>query len=98
MHKVQEGPASQSYGLQVAKLAGIPLNVVNNAKEKLVLLEQQESQPNMTAAPAVAPLQSDLFAAEPDPAIEKLASIDPDDLTPRQALDLIYQLKQLSKG
>ncbi len=100
MHKVQEGPASQSYGLQVAKLAGIPLNVVNNAKEKLVLLEQQESQPNMTAASATtaSPMQSDLFAAEPDPAVEKLASIDPDDLTPRQALDLIYQLKQLSKG
>ncbi len=97
MHKVQEGPASQSYGLQVAKLAGIPLNVVNNAKEKLIQLEQQESQSGQNPVSVISPVQNDLFAAEPSPALEKLNNIDPDDLTPKQALELLYQLKQLSK-
>lgn len=99
MHKVQEGPASQSYGLQVAKLAGIPQDVVGQAKEKLVQLEQQESQSNGQVQTIYTPVQDDLFAiAEPDPAREKLDSISPDDLTPRQALELLYELKALAKG
>lgn len=104
MHKVQEGPASQSYGLQVAKLAGIPLSVVGQAKEKLVQLEQQEHQ-NSLAEPAPqayapAPLQNDMFAAapEPDPALEHLETLDPDDLSPRQALEALYELKKLMKN
>lgn len=99
MHKVQEGPASQSYGLQVAKLAGIPQDVVGQAKEKLVQLEQQESQSSGQVQTIYTPVQDDLFAiAEPDPAREKLDSISPDDLTPRQALELLYELKALAKG
>ncbi len=99
MHKVQEGPASQSYGLQVAKLAGIPKDVVGQAKEKLVQLEQQDSQKGGQIQPAYTPVQNDLFAvAEPDPALEKLEGISPDDLTPRQALELLYELKALAKG
>ncbi|WP_086479626.1 DNA mismatch repair protein MutS [Oceanospirillum sanctuarii] len=99
MHKVQEGPASQSYGLQVAKLAGIPQDVVGQAKEKLVQLEQQDSQKGSQVQTVYTPVQDDLFAVtEPDPALEKLEGISPDDLTPRQALELLYELKALAKG
>lgn len=98
MHKVQEGPASQSYGLQVAKLAGIPPNVVGEAKEKLLQLEQQDSYSPISPQQTYSPVQNDLFAvAEPDPALERLGGISPDDLTPKQALELLYELKALSK-
>lgn len=94
LHTIQEGPASRSYGLQVAKLAGIPSTVVAAAKRKLAELE---------AAPAIAssqtsPLQPDLFAAaEPHVALERLRELDPDQLTPREALDILYELKGLSE-
>ena len=94
MHAVEEGPANQSYGIQVAALAGIPSAVVRAARKQLREFEQRA---------AVDPLQPDLFAQcepepsapEPDPALEKLATIDPDSLTPRQALDALYELKKL---
>lgn len=93
LHAVQEGPASQSYGLQVARLAGVPPAVVNAARRKLMELENQ--QVNVSG-------QGDLFAGlpaapdpEPHPVLERLAKADPDGLTPRQALDLIYELKRL---
>lgn len=93
LHRVEEGPASQSYGLQVAQLAGIPKSVVTMAKRKLTQLEQQ----NIQAGP-----QGDMFA-EPEtpndapqhPAVSKLETIEPDELTPRQALEALYQLKKL---
>ncbi|MGX8882591.1 DNA mismatch repair protein MutS [Methylovorus sp. SPW-M1] len=94
LHAVQEGPASQSYGLQVAQLAGIPRSVVNAAKRKLVQLEKQ----NIQAGP-----QSDMFsqqaAAEPQvevsPALAELERLDPDDLTPKQALEALYRLRAM---
>lgn len=94
MHKVESGAANQSYGLQVAQLAGIPRVVVQTAKRKLQQLEQQQVADNQTA-------QSDLFAApisveietEPHPVIDQLEGVSIDDLTPRQALDLLYELK-----
>ncbi|KAF0843621.1 DNA mismatch repair protein MutS [Methylovorus glucosotrophus] len=97
LHAVQEGSASQSYGLQVAQLAGIPRSVVNAAKRKLVQLEQQ----NIQAGP-----QSDMFsqqaAAEPhvevSPALAELERLDPDDLTPKQALEALYKLRALLQG
>ncbi|NVK42762.1 MAG: DNA mismatch repair protein MutS [Oceanospirillaceae bacterium] len=97
MHEVREGPASQSYGLQVAQLAGIPKSVIQQARTKLVGLERESSQ-LLQHQPA--PVQSDLFAlpAEPDPALVRLDEIDPDALTPRQAMELLYELKQLSKA
>lgn len=101
MHKVQAGPASQSYGLQVAKLAGIPLNVVQTAREKLHQLEQQELQvqEHQRQPAPYQPVQTDLFAMpEPNPALERLSSLDPDELTPKQALALIYELKQLNNA
>ncbi|HZV97827.1 MAG TPA: DNA mismatch repair protein MutS [Methylophilaceae bacterium] len=93
LHSVEEGPASQSYGLQVAQLAGIPKSVVAAAKRKLAQLEQQ----NLAAGP-----QTDMFARaqnEPEPvmhtAVSELETIEPDELTPKQALDTLYRLKGL---
>lgn len=89
LHKVQEGAASQSYGLEVAKLAGIPLEVLSQARSKLVELEAQNLQ-------ASVPVQNDMFSApEPSPVEEFISNVDPDDLSPRQALELIYKLKTL---
>jgi DNA mismatch repair protein MutS len=89
LHAVQEGPASQSYGLQVARLAGVPTAVVNAARRKLIALENQQ---------VAVSGQIDLFAEPPPPppahhpVLERLSHIDPDPLPPRQALDLVYEL------
>ncbi|HSI38531.1 MAG TPA: DNA mismatch repair protein MutS [Methylotenera sp.] len=95
MHKVEEGAANQSYGLQVAQLAGIPRPVITAAKKKLAQLEVHQVASN-TAQP-------DMFAtneAEVDlpvhPVIAELEAIQPDDLTPKQALELLYKLKDLT--
>ncbi|WP_299727271.1 DNA mismatch repair protein MutS [uncultured Endozoicomonas sp.] len=101
LHAVQEGPASQSYGLQVAQLAGVPRHVINQARQKLSLLEQLESgTPALkTVLPATTVnLQADLFAShEPHPAVTLLEETDPDSLSPRQALELLYTLKALKQ-
>ncbi|BFM20185.1 DNA mismatch repair protein MutS [Gilvimarinus japonicus] len=97
LHKVQEGPASKSYGIQVAKLAGIPTAVLQRAAEQLTLLENNERPTSVaTSAPSPSPLQPSLFDAPSNPAIEALGEIDPDELTPRQALEALYRLKQLN--
>ena len=92
LHKVKEGPASQSYGLQVAKLAGVPKKVISAARKKLQQLENQES---VTSATQQAPMQADLFFNEPEahPAIDMLSELSLDEMTPKQALDALYQLK-----
>ena len=99
LHAVKEGPASQSYGLQVAQLAGVPQQVIQNARQKLQLLEAEPSaQPDNMLPPTVRetpPPQADLFATTPHPAVTQLEQITPDDLTPRQAHELLYQLKHL---
>ena len=93
MHEVQEGPASQSYGLQVAQLAGVPAHVINRARQKLVQLEEEAGHDEQRRMPP--PVQDDLFIApKPHPALVQLQQLDPDELTPRQALDLIYSLKK----
>ena len=95
LHHVEEGPASQSYGLQVAALAGVPGAVTRAARRYLQQLEQ--SQLNSGG-------QSDLFAASAAPAApeapgdalrEAMQQVNPDELTPREALDLLYKLKRL---
>ena len=101
MHEVQEGPASQSYGLQVAQLAGVPRSVIQSARTKLIQLEEgSQAQPlysaNLKADSTASPLQNDLFIAPiPSESDLKLKSLDPNSLSPREALDLIYELKQL---
>ncbi|HEU5283805.1 MAG TPA: DNA mismatch repair protein MutS, partial [Burkholderiales bacterium] len=94
LHAVEEGPASQSYGIQVAQLAGIPPAVVRAARRRLAQLEQDAAQRSP---------QSDLFAAPPPapaeehPALEALRGIEPDALSPRDALELLYRLAALAR-
>ncbi len=95
LHTIQEGPANRSYGLQVAKLAGIPQSVIASAKRKLAELEASGTS-SVTATAAETPLQPDLFApAAPHPIVERLRDIDPDNLSARDALELLYDLKGL---
>ena len=92
LHQMESGPASRSYGVQVARLAGMPPALIRQARATLEALERQA---NAGSA------QVDLFAAPPDPAeaappsaaLSLLATIDPDALTPREALDALYRLK-----
>jgi DNA mismatch repair protein MutS len=93
LHRVEEGAASQSYGLQVAQLAGIPKIVIQASRRKLAQLEKQ----HFHAGP-----QTDMFATAPEApapvsheALDALDALQPDDLTPKQALEMLYQLKQL---
>lgn len=94
MHAVQEGPANKSYGLQVAQLAGVPKGVIAVAKQKLHELENDTSQSNSPAK--VVSQQLDMLI-EADPVHTELKKINPDDLSPKQALELLYSLKQLSE-
>jgi DNA mismatch repair protein MutS len=94
LHAVEEGPASQSYGIQVARLAGVPSPVIASARRHLRELEDAQLQPGP---------QGDLFAAHlpndeppPHPALDQLREIDPDALTPKAALDMLYALKALT--
>jgi len=107
LHAVQEGAANRSYGLQVAKLAGIPGNVIAQASDKLHELEQQEltsdtapttvAEPQPVSPPDTPPaFQGELFAPPEPKALETLRELDPDNFTPRQALDMLYQLKKES--
>lgn len=114
LHKVQEGPASKSYGLQVAKLAGIPESVLKDAKHQLAELESgsgplaalnevpaidetsaKKAEQNVGQAAADTPRQSGLFDALPDPVVDALRKIRPDDLSPREALEQLYRLKDI---
>ena len=99
LHSVQEGPASQSYGLQVAKLAGIPRDVVMLAKKELQRLEQKNLSIDIDAIPAhiTGTAQTDLFASNQASELDlMMQDIDPDELSPRDALDALYKLKRLS--
>ncbi|WP_440876438.1 DNA mismatch repair protein MutS [Thalassotalea sp. PLHSN55] len=96
MHAVQEGAASKSFGLQVAQLAGVPKAVIQRAKQRLSELETQQ-------APSLLPEDNNIFQQQacqqlslidaPHPVVETLQGTDINDLSPRQALDLLYQLK-----
>ncbi len=91
LHAVKPGPANQSYGLQVAALAGVPRDVIGKARAYLATLEaQQLAEHPQARLPFAAP-------AEPtsNPLQEALEDVEPDSLTPRQALDILYRLKKL---
>jgi DNA mismatch repair protein MutS len=91
LHNVKDGPASQSYGLQVAALAGVPKSIIEKAKTKLKYLEDQAYHSQQVATGVN---QLDLFSTiENHPAVSLLEEIKPDNLTPREALELLYALK-----
>ena len=99
LHSVQEGPANQSYGIQVAKLAGIPSDVISLARNELKKLENSSinglnlSTKDKTTSSS---LQEAVFVDRLSPELEeKLKAVSPDELSPKQALDLIYELKLL---
>ncbi|RAX10545.1 DNA mismatch repair protein MutS [Photorhabdus bodei] len=92
MHSVQEGAASKSYGLAVASLAGVPREVIKRARQKL---KELESLSNHATASHVDTPQLALLTEETSPAIEALENLNPDSLTPRQALEWIYRLKDM---
>ncbi|WP_461520578.1 DNA mismatch repair protein MutS [Porticoccus sp.] len=99
LHAVQEGPASQSYGIQVAKLAGIPAEVIALARLELASLEAGAHAAATIKSGGEQPVQRELFTDPVGTALlEALAGLDPDDLSPKQALEQLYILKQLSKS
>jgi DNA mismatch repair protein MutS len=91
MHAVREGPANQSYGLQVAGLAGVPPNVIERARARLRELEEEARRHTDREAS-----QLPLFPLEaPSPALDALRALEPDDLSPKEALEALYRLKAL---
>jgi DNA mismatch repair protein MutS len=94
LHTMKEGPANQSYGLHVAQLAGVPKTVIQKAKHKLEMLEAQSHRNMLSNTSTPAPQQAELFEPQPHPAIEALDNLSPDDLTPREALGILFSLKE----
>ena len=99
MHAVQDGAASKSYGLAVAALAGVPQSVIKLAKQKLHQLEKlsaQNGDQQIQHLRALNQHQGELaFEAEPDALREAIEQLDPDELSPKQALAYLYQLKKM---
>ncbi|MDO5505803.1 MAG: DNA mismatch repair protein MutS [Pseudoxanthomonas suwonensis] len=97
MHAVKDGPANRSFGLQVAALAGVPRPVIAEARGRLAELEHHRDVPApapMTASNLETPQQIGLFTPA-SAALDALAALDPDELTPKQALEALYRLKAL---
>ena len=97
MHAVRPGPANRSFGLQVAALAGLPKAALQQARARLAELESQNRDAPLVpmSAPALdLPQQFGLFAPR-SAALDALAALDPDELTPKQALEALYRLKAL---
>jgi DNA mismatch repair protein MutS len=109
LHRLQPGGADRSYGIEVGRLAGLPAPVISRAREILALLEGEQlvrgeklsggsNRLVIRRAPVVANDQLGLFAAAPNPVVERLASIDVNGLTPLQALSLLAELVDEAKG
>ena len=99
LHSVKDGPANQSYGLQVARLAGVPKNVIELARNYLTILEQREHDKDTKIIQPEIPFEEQL-SKEVSPSnklTEQLLEIEPNDLSPREALRLIYELTDLAK-
>ena len=94
LHQVQDGPADRSYGLQVAALAGVPKAVIQQAKQRLRLLERHMLRHELPKAVATTP-QRGLFAVEQHPVLTALARMDVDALSPKQALAELQRLQDL---
>ena len=98
LHAVKDGPANRSYGLQVAQLAGVPRDVIGQARRYLEMLESQRDRRDDTGG-SRAQKELPLFEPIPSPPTDELrlalAALDPDDLTPKAALDALYRLRKL---
>jgi DNA mismatch repair protein MutS len=101
LHAVREGPANRSYGLAVAQLAGVPREVIAAARRYLQALESQRDAQAAAAMPQVAlpfdappPIEEPPASVAPSALAQRLATIDPDALTPREALALLYDLRR----
>ncbi len=97
LHEIQAGPASRSYGIQVAKLAGMPAGVLNHARHALEALESQAGENELQVNLFDAPELVDASAAL-SPLDQAMAGVNPDALSPREALEVLYQLKKLSSS
>jgi len=108
LHAVKEGPANRSYGLQVAQLAGVPREVITQARHYLEALESQRDQHDAAAADrhstqrdlfaAAAPARAPKSPAPADPLRTAMEAIDPDELSPKAALETLYRLRKLLKS
>ena len=98
LHRLEPGPASRSYGVQVARLAGMPAALIRQARATLESLEDQQraqsAQFDLFAAP---PAAQEALPAARHPVLDALADIEPDTLTPREALEALYRLKALQR-
>ena len=97
LHSVQEGPANRSYGLQVAALAGIPQSVLHQAHAKLLELEHHALVRDSASPPLQQELQLDV-ATPPDALRDLLRELDPDSMSPRDALEALYRLRELLRN
>ena len=96
LHKLESGPANQSYGLQVAQLAGVPKAIVRAARKYLSKLETGDATPSSQAnlfEPLLTPMET-----APHPVLDALADLKPDELSPREALEKLYALKAMSEN
>jgi DNA mismatch repair protein MutS len=101
MHAVTEGPANQSYGLQVAALAGVPRDIIKRARTRLRELEQsaqQHAEQQINQMSLFSLDTEDENKIGENPVLVELESIEPDELTPKQALEQLYRLKKLSES
>jgi DNA mismatch repair protein MutS len=98
LHTVEAGPASKSYGIEVAKLAGLPAGVIARAREVLKVHERAETQQVREASPATAQMQMTMFTSLSQRIVDRLAEADVDGLTPREALNLLAELQRELKA
>jgi DNA mismatch repair protein MutS len=98
LHTVEPGPASKSYGIDVAKLAGLPAGVIARAREVLKVHERAETQQVREASPAAVQMQMTMFTPLSQRIVDRLAETDVDGLTPREALNLLAELQRELKG
>jgi DNA mismatch repair protein MutS len=99
LHAVESGPANKSYGIEVARLAGLPGAVIARAREVLALHERAETQQVREAVPDREPaLQMTMFTPLSQRIVDRIAEVDVDDLTPRDALNLLAELQRELKG
>jgi len=103
LHSVGGGSADRSYGIHVARIAGIPGAVISRAEDILEMLQTGEQSGNLAKLANDLPLfsaqagaQADKSAGEPDPLAEKLAALNPDEMSPKEALEALYELKKAS--